>query len=423
MKRRGSVFGVAFLAVLLVFLPPAAAFAETAEVLPKGVSTVRLESNFYFPVDTRFNENGAEENPAANLNGNLNSTVFTDLRMLEQPNLPPQFGGLPPGTATLGTSVVKFEYDFTILFLSGAYGVTDRLAIMARVPYIKARNNVSARLDTTNATVGKNTAINSLAPLAVPGTVPLTTEDIQNLIGIGLDINSDGTPEIPGYGYKRVETWEGQGIGDIELGGKYKYYGSERWRLAAGAGIRLPTGKKDDPDSLVDYAMGYGVYALLFRAYNDLLVTKDLTLNATLSYDWQLPDEETLRVPENSNQGLTKNKGDVDRNPGDIFGIELQGTYFLTKAWSASANYKYAKKGKDSASGSNPNFRYQSLEDETAIMEQVYTVGIAYSTIQLYTEKKFPVPLTANIAYRNRFDGKNNVYKSDYVQVGLQVFF
>ncbi|MBP2678004.1 MAG: hypothetical protein H6Q82_1069, partial [Deltaproteobacteria bacterium] len=41
----------------------------------------------------------------------------------------------------------------------------------------------------------------------------------------------------------------------------------------------------------------------------------------------------------------------------------------------------------------------------------------------LYTEKKFPVPLTANIAYRNRFDGKNNVYKSDYVQIGLQVFF
>jgi len=399
--------------------------AEDAEVLPKGVWTVYLDNKFYFPIDERYGPDGKAESAATDYNATLGSNVFPGLADLETAL------GLPPGSANVGDSVVSFEYKADEMTLLLGYGITDKLTAGVKFPYKWLRNNVSASLNTVNATVGKNPLYGTpgdpfgglapLVPIALGGT-PLTTEDIQSLLGGGLDINGDSSIDVPGFGFKRFESWSDQGFGDIEAGLKYQYYQSENWRLALTGGIRFPTGNMDDPDNLVDLGFGSGAWALLFKSHNDYTGIKNLVLDVTFSYDLYLPDEQTLRVPDDVNHPITANKEKVSRNLGDIFMLDASAKYQFLKGSFVFLDYKYGYSWKDSVSG-NMGFAYQSLEDETDWTEQVIEVGLAYSTVPLYVEKKFPVPLNASLAYRNRFAGSNNVFKSEYIALALQLYF
>ena len=387
-------------------------YADDAEVLPKGVSRVRIDNNFYLPIDKRYNSDGEVENVAVDYNTSLNSSVFPALAF---------FGP----SASIGNSVVSFDYDFNILNLGIEYGISNRLSAGIIIPYWWVTNNVDASVNSSAATVGKSVLADSLVPLPFAGTPdeePLTTENVQNILGNGLDINGDGDINVTGFGYKRVETSSDNGLSDMEAGFRYQYFKTDAWRLAFTGGARLPTGKIDDPDNLVDYARGDGTYDLLFRLNNDYTGIEKLVLDGTFRYDLQLPDREIKRVPADVNLPITANKEEVKRDLGDIFELETSAKYSFFDGFNTSMLYKYILKLKDEISGSQ-GFAYQSLEDETDITEHVLIVGLSYSTIPLFREKKFPFPLIGSISYRNRFAGSNNVLKSQYIALGLQAFF
>jgi hypothetical protein len=84
--------------------------------------------------------------------------------------------------------------------------------------------------------------------------------------------------------------------------------------------------------------------------------------------------------------------------------------------------YHFEAKLKDRVSG-DMGFNYESVEKETDTKSHVYVVGFSYSTVPLFMEKKFPLPLCFVIAYRDRFAGKNNVLDTKYIHLGLQIFF
>ena len=408
------------------FLLPGVSHAGTAETLPKGVSRISVDSNFYKSIKQRYDEDGNEEDVAADFNGTLDSTVFPDLQLVEAGF------GMPPGSANIGESEVDFEYDFIISEIGYQYGITDRLSLGLILPYYSSKNHVDATVNTTNATVGK-TAIGTglgapLAPLpgsgfpTFPDTVPLTDEDVQDLLGDGLDTNGDGNVDIPGFGYDRFETWDDEGLGDLQLGAKYQYLRTEDWRLAFTGGVQFPTGEKDDPDKLTDYGFGSGAYALLFRLHNDYVGIKNLVLNATFSYDLYLPEKEKLRVPSASDEPITPNEERVDRDLGDVIKAEVSGAYEIFEGFSFSLLYEYSHGFEDDVDG-DKGFRYKSLEEDTDWSSHIAKVGLSYSTIPLYRAKKFPVPLTFSVLYRNRFAGDNNVFQSQYIGVGLAAFF
>ena len=154
----------------------------------------------------------------------------------ESPQLP---GDLLAGSATIGRSVIDFKYDNTTFKLNFQYGLTDKISVGMEIPYILFKNRVKAQLDTSSATVGKNAAFNSILPLAVPGTVPLTTQDVQDFLGPGLDINGDGTIDVSGLGFKPVQTFSYNGFGDIEAGFRWQYLRTRDFRLAVTSGVSL----------------------------------------------------------------------------------------------------------------------------------------------------------------------------------------
>src|SRR3990170_3796595 len=78
-------------------------YGDDAQVLPKGVMSVALDGRYYFPFDKRFDKEGKKEDAAVDYNASLNSRVFPGLALLEN------FFKMPPGAASIGTSVVSFE--------------------------------------------------------------------------------------------------------------------------------------------------------------------------------------------------------------------------------------------------------------------------------------------------------------------------
>jgi hypothetical protein len=435
--RMRKAIRVNLLVLLLVQWPFLIAHADDAIVLPRGVSRVSIASTFYLPSDKRYNPEGKAEDIATDLNTSLNSRIFPALAPLNP---------LVGGTASFGDTDVSFEFDLTILYLEASYGITDRLTAGVRLPYWWLTNTVRGRLNSgpgSSANVGLNPFFGrpgqpALAPLA-GGGVPFTTEDVQRLLGPGL-------PGIPGFGLKRFDSFSNHGLGDMEAGFRYQYLRTDAWLLAFTGGARFPTGSVDDPDNLTDSGFGSGAYALLFRFNHDYAIsslwkgTQEATaeeslgarapgtapgtvvLNGTIRYDLVLPDQQVKRVPNNVNNPVTANKENVSRDLGDIIELEVSAKYNFLTGFTFSSLYKYGFKLKDHVSGKK-GFAYSSLEDETDYTEQVFIVGIAYSTFPLYLQKKFPLPLTTSLAYRNRFAGSNNVFKSQYIGLGLEVLF
>jgi hypothetical protein len=401
--------------VLISFL--GVVYADNAEVLPKGVFRANFTGNFYFPIDERYDPDGDKEDVATDYNSTLDSTVFPSLALVEDGF------GMPPGSANIGDSVVSFEYKFRDYIFNLYYGLTDKLAVGIKVPFYRNKTDVkTAKLNTVKATVGKNEELNTIAPLVFPGTVPFTTEDVQQLLGKGLDINGDGSIDVPGYGYDRFESWDSTQIADIELGFRYQYLKTEKWRLAFTGGVRFPTGEVDDPDNLIDVGFGSGTYAFLFRLNNDYIGIKNTVLNFTVRYDLVIDDKETRRIPDDVDQPITRNRERVDRNLGDMMELEASGEYEFLKGFSGSLLYRYGAKLKDRISG-DKGFQYDSLEDETDWTYHLLIVGLSYSTVPLFLEEKFPIPLEIALSYENDFAGSNNYLRQQLISLELTTFF
>ena len=380
------------------------AWAEDAQVLPKGVNQVGVRGIYYPAISQRYDPNGHHEDVAHDLNTTLGGAAF----------------GLPAGTS-LGVSHVTFSYDFRVAEFNFNHGVTDRLTLGAKVPYRWAKNHVTASVDSSAANIGKIPVAPYLGPIAL-GATPLTTEDVQNLIGAGLDTTGDGIADVPGFGYKRVQSWSDSGFTDIDVGGRYQYHNSKTWRLAFTGGVRIPTGKVDDPDNLVDKAFGDGTYSILLGLNNDYVALERWKFDATFTYDAVLPDRQTMRVPTSVNDPVALNKEKVKRNLGDIYGVDLSTSVAVTKAVGLSADYTFKGWPQATYSGTR-GYAYHSLEAESDGKEHTYTVALSYSTVPHYMETKSGIPMVASLSYWNRFAGSGNVYRADYLAVTAAVYF
>ena len=400
-----------------VVLPVPVTFADDAAVLPKGVFNFSVDGLISLPITKRFNKEGDKEPLATDFNANLNSSIFSDLSLVEMGF------GLPPGSASFGRTEVKFTRHIQIYNFNLAYGLTDRLSVGVTVPYWNQKVDVEARLDNSTATVGVNPLVpGGVAPIGFAGTPAPTTEDIQNL--------------LVSRGFRRVENWNGSAFGDVIAGAKYQYYRSKNWRLAATGGVRFPTGTWDDPNNLVDNNTGYDAWGLSFRLQQDYVNGKsgtedgtvslgpgDFLINTTLGYDVIFPDKKPFRVCNIHNPICADFDNSVKRDTGDTIEAGLSGVLgVLVRGLTVSAHYTYSYKMKDKYRG-DLGFDYDALAIESDYRSHIVEGKLSYSTIPRYLEKQFPLPLSASVRYRERVAGTNNQFNSRYIGFTLEAFF
>ena len=423
--REFGPFTVSIVAAVIAASAPTHPHADSAAVLPGGTSRVFGDLYHYLPTTERYNPDGEREDLAYPFtNAALDSNVLTNLKPLDP---------LVGGTASIGDVAVSYEYDIDVLDAGYSYGVTDKLTVGFHIPYYWITNNVDSSFSSANANVGLNPATGACCIPISAGGQPMDTSDVQNLV------SSE-------YGFSSIETWTGEGIGDIELGAKYRFFLQESSAFAMTGGLRIPTGRADDPDDLTDVAWSYGNYALLLRLHYDYKVSNlwskkptqlhqivpapgDVIFNTTFRYDYMLPDKQIKRVGDTPDQVFSNNREKVSRKLGDIFSLEVSGKYQITDAIAFTALYTYGFKLKDDISG-NMGYNYESLEANTDSNQQVVTLRASYSTLAAYRDKKFSVPMVFTIAYRNRFAGQgprsaqaNPVLDTSWIVVGLNVLF
>jgi hypothetical protein len=399
--------------------------ADNAAVLPAGVSRVYGDFYHYLPTTERYNADGDREAIAYPFtNAALDSNVLTNLKPLDP---------LVGGTASIGDVAVSYEYDIDVLDAGYNYGITDKLTVGFHVPYYWIENNVNASFSSANANVGLNPATGACCIPIAAGGQPMDTNDVQNLVSSQ-------------YGFSSIETWTGQGIGDIELGAKYRFFLEESSAFAMTGGLRIPTGHADDPDDLTDVAWSYGNYALLLRLHYDYKLSNlwsekptqlheiipapgDVIFNTTFRFDYMLPDEKTKRVGDTPDQVFTNNREKVSRKLGNLYNFEFSGKYQITEALAFTALYTYGYKQKDQISGSM-GYNYESLETNTDATEQIFILRASYSTLADYRKRKSGIPMEFAVAYRNRFAGSgpssaqaNPKLDTSWVVLSLNVLF
>ncbi len=420
--------GLVVVFVFLFFISSLSCWADDAMVLPKNRWMTCLGFDIYPSWNKQYNGGGSEEDLAFDYNKELDEKVFVDLKPFADLGYDP----------SLGRSIVDFEKDAVITNVLISYGVTDKLSLGLKIPYWDFKTKVKTDLDKSSATMVKNLYYKNpagpfdpddlsslyyseLAPAAVLSNLPpafaLSSDQIEQL-----KLNPENILNLLSekYGYKRLETWSGSGIGDIDLALKYKYFQSDHWRFGLQGGVRFPTGREDDPDNLADYGFGGGNYDLFLAFQNDFIGIKNLVLNGTVRYTNQLPDKETLRTPENVNQPLTDKKERVDRDQGDIWETELSVMYSFTSGFGLNATYGAFFKDKDSVKGESGHIA--ALEDETRQTGHTLLVGASYNNLSRFQQKRARVPFQIALSYRDRFDGKN-MNKADYYSVKGSVFF
>ena len=403
--------------VVSVLLPGHATLADDALVLPRGVWRVSAEARFSLPITKRFTPGGGTEDLAADFNRDLNSTVFRSLRLVETAF------HLPAGAATFGKSVVTFERHMQTYTLQAAYGLTQRLSVGMRLPYVIQRVDVRAQLDNRTATVGINPAVpGGVAPLGVPGTRPPTTEDIQTF--------------VERLGFRRVKDWSDASFGDSFGSLKYQYAQSEHWRLAVSGSVRFPTGRWDDPNNFVDYPTGFAAWGLGVQVHQDWVWSTpgpaqrlgvptpgDVVVHTTFRYEALLPDEKPFRVCPIHQPICPDFDPHVHRDVGDIVEAEIGGTVGLwLPGLTLTPGYTYAHKFQDHFRG-HLGFDYTQLKAETDFDSHSLDVRLTYSTALLFVAKRFPVPLSVSLRYVDKVAGNNNRLKTPSLGLLVEAFF
>jgi hypothetical protein len=399
--------------------------ADNASVLPEGISQAYWDFYHYQPTTKRYNPDGDREDLAYPFsNATLDSSVLTSLAPLD---------ALVGGSASIGDVAVKYKYDIDVLDFGYSYGLNERLSIGIHIPYYWITNHVDTSLDSSDANVGTNPATGTCCIPVAAGGVPMDTADVQNLI-------------MSEYGFSEIDTWQREGIGDIELGTKYRVFLHQNSAFAVTGGLRIPTGYADDADKLDDVAWSYGNYALLLRLHYDYLVSNlwnstatklhpvvpapgDVVANLTLRYDYMLPDDKTMRIGDDPDQVLTSNRERVSRELGDLFNLEASAKYQVTTALALTAVYTYAFKLKDDIDG-DKGFNYESLEKNTDSSQQIVILEASYSTMDAYSHQQSAAPMEFSIAYRERFKGDgprsgqaNSVLYTRWVVIGMSILF
>ncbi len=291
-----------------------------------------------------------------------------------------------------------------------AYGLTEKLTLAIAVPIIKYESLVgvgfvpTSEIDRINRSFEDNENIASQTEF---------NDRMSDPINFRLDT----------FNYAPLKNEKGTLLGDIKVVGKYNILKNDNVNFTLQPEVTLPTGKIQNANEVVAPARGDGQWDVGLSLLTDYTLTSELTLNTALTYVVQLPDEKDMRVPYKSDSKLSNDQESLERDLGDSVSAQLGIRYEFFKGTTFRSGYSFQYKGEDKYDGGQfEAARYDLLSDDTRQRMHSIQLGLGYSTIKLFREGSFPVPLEVSVIHSRVLSGKN-VTKDPQTTLSMAMFF
>lgn len=450
MKRFPRVAG-ACLALLLC--AGAARAQEDARVLPRGYLALRVGGEFT-QYDSR--RGGGSEALGAPFATPFPASLFPGLAATRD-----SLAGFFRASARPGDSFTPTADDFFLGTLSADLaadlrrvpialeaGITRRLMLRLTVPVVRGETElVSLRL--ADAALGANVSPDSLTARlrAIDTTlvrfgrlpfVPVAGSRAGNEMQRRYtNATGDDTPlPLPEFGLGATalnallqasslaalpiaSAPENYRLGDVELAAKLQLLGGTGGdlsplrtgtRLAVEAGVRVPTATGTDVDSLTEIVGDEGHAGANAAIFADVSLGRRLWVGAQARYALLLARdvERATWNPQAPWEGVGAART-FSREPGARLEAALAPTYQLTDQLALSARYAFAHLGETAYSGdpdpgSAPS-AFAGLESTAAQTLQTLGVGMGYSTLGAFVERRTNIPLELWLTYDTAFAG------------------
>ena len=189
--------------------------------------------------------------------------------------------------------------------------------------------------------------------------------------------------------------------------------------LQGEAFVSIPTGHVDNPDILSDVGVGTGAWGVGV-GLTPALKTEALDLSLEANATYYLPSKQIMRIPEQDETIIpASRRTNVTVQTGLDWGI----TAALEKKFDwFQPQYRltFKRHERDTLRGSLPG-NYSALMNPTERSQYEHAVWLNLSTIELYKQQKFPLPLRFKLAGNQIFKG-NNSYDDTFFELQLVSF-
>lgn len=444
--------GISFRKSALFSMPTAllvigGAFAEDARVLPEGRSRLSYSRAETGGINQTFDRYGNAVSLTAQYNFKLdaktlsifspdfNSAISTlnatglhyDAAQASTPN---HGVTTDPTKPLLGDAIYKgflgvdAEAKRTQSTIQYQYGVTDRLSVGFGVPIIATKVRVNYGIDEAKKSVQDVSA-------AVAGYA--NTAQLSALAD-GLDyLNKVGTEDLQNIltsrGYARFQDYDGTGIGDVVIGGRYNYLKTrgDEWINSVQLSFTAPTGSTRPPADLTQVDNGQGCWDAGVAHITNWTPPKFLAGNLLLSsgqhFTHRLPGQRLMRVRNSPSDAIpdASTEETLRMKLGDKFWTNLGAKYYFSKTVNVESSYEWYWKSPDHYQGKR-NKDYGYLTDDTALYLETWNLSLNISTINAFLEKRFLLPLDLSFSYFIPVKGVNAVI-APYGMVELAMYF
>ena len=382
-----------------IFLIPTISLASYYQTLPKGVRNFTYRYIQTGEISGSFSSTG-------NFKGyNVNATINADSLKGINGAVDAYLNSLSADdykNLSFGTFEGSASSKVSAQVLAGGYGLTDKLTLYTYIPFYNAV--VDLRVERTKK--GRNTVNSDVISLE-----NLPDVDVRLLQSLFVNY----------YNYKPLGKWEAGNFGDTEFGFMYQLKKWQRAGLMLTSGVVAPTGRIDDPDIIQDIAFGDGQWDGFLEFGGGYSFNELIGFDNWMRYTYQFPYSTELRLPESKTFPITKNKGMTKIKLGNKFSENLQSTLTLTDAWSTSLLYTFESQEASSFDSSSAAAN-SILASDTQKISHSARLAISFSTLNLYRQKLFKIPVQLTLSAQSYFAGKN-IPKYSLADLELRIYF
>lgn len=373
---------------------------ETTKVLPKGIRNLRYRGAM-IQANDKYDSSGNQVPVGNALNKNVtwNDIINGKDTATEQGQLKGflQNNGVNTNDevgSTTGVANIAVDAKVPII----AYGVTSKLTSAVAIPYITSQVSTDTGSIANNSL---NTIANKLQDTGSGDKAGELQIKYQNAIN----------EKLVKYGYDPLGYDRKSHLGDVRLINKYLLVEDASFALAVRQDITFPTGEPTSTKKAVDVASGDGQWDAGAGIIGDYMFNDHFHLTAFTGYTIQMPTTMAKRIPEKQDSKLTP---DIDPNTrvdlGDQFKAQTAAKFYYLNGFITNLGYTFQYREKDKyRGGSFKEERYEWMSLNTEQTMHASSLGIGYSTLPMFRQKKFPVPLEAHLTHTRVLGGKNVV--------------